>query len=101
MGFAGAGIAEQDDGVAGGDVAAGGEGGDRGGFDGGGSVEVEIGEAFDARELGFVDAAGSAAFGAGVDFGFEDLGEEPEVGRAWIVPRRRRRGRRRCARRAV
>jgi hypothetical protein len=65
VGLAGAGVAEQDDGVAGADVAAGSEGGDEGGFDGWGGVEVEVGEPFDAGELRVVDAAGSAAFGAG------------------------------------
>ena len=54
MGFAGAGVADEDDGIAGADVAAGGEGGDEGGLNGGGGVEVEVGESFDARELGVV-----------------------------------------------
>ena len=80
VGLAGAGVAEQNDRIAGADVAASGEGGDHSRFDGGGGVKVEVSEPFDAWELGVVDAAGSAAFGAGVDFGFEDLGEEPEVG---------------------
>ena len=47
-------------------------------------VEVELGEAFDAREAGFVDAALAAAFVAVVDLGGEDLGEEPEVGSCWV-----------------
>ena len=55
--FAGAGIAEQDDGFAGVEVVAGGERGDGCGVDGGVGVEVEIREAFVARETGFVDVA--------------------------------------------
>ena len=46
-------------------------------------VDVEVGEPFQARELGLVDAAGAAAFGAVVDLGGEDLGEEPQVGLAF------------------
>ena len=74
MRFAGARIAEQHDGVTGGDVAAGSECGDDGGFDGRSGVEVEVAEPFDAWEAGVVDAPRSSAFGAGVDFGFEEFG---------------------------
>ena len=54
-----------------------------GGRDAGDGVEVEVGEAFQAGELGFVDAAGAASFGAVVDLGGEDLGQEPQVGLAF------------------
>jgi hypothetical protein len=78
--FAGAAVAEEDDGFAGAGVAAGGELADEGGGDGGGDVEVELGESFEAGEVGFVDSAGAAVFGAFVDFSGEDFGQEPEVG---------------------
>ena len=57
MAFPGAGVAEQDDGLAGVEVAAGGQGGDGGRVDGRGGGQVEIGEAFDPREAGFADAS--------------------------------------------
>ena len=53
------------------------------GCDGGDGVEVEVGEPFEARELGFGDAAGPAPFAAVVDLGGEDLGEERQVGLAF------------------
>jgi hypothetical protein len=37
------------------------------GADGGNGVDVEVGEAFEAGELGFVDAPGAAPVGAVVD----------------------------------
>ena len=80
MRFAGAGITDQHDGFPGVQVAAGGQGSDGGRVDGRGGVQVEVGEAFDAREAGFVDAPGPAAFGAVVDYDGEGLGEEPQIG---------------------
>ena len=46
----------------------------------GDGVEVEVGESFEAREVGFGDAAGAASVGAVVDLGGEHLGEVAEVG---------------------
>ena len=46
----------------------------------GDGVEVEVRESFEPGELGFVDAAGAAPFGAVVDLGGQHLGEEREVG---------------------
>ena len=83
VGLAGAGVAEQHDGFAGVDVGAGGEVARVAGADGGGGVDVEVGEPFEAGEVGFVDAAGAAAFGAVVDLGGEDFGEVAEVGLAF------------------
>jgi len=80
MGFAGAGVAEEHDGVAGVEVAARGEGGDHGWGDVGCGGGVELGEAFDAGEAGFADAAGPAPFAAGVDLGGQDLGKIGQVG---------------------
>ena len=79
MALAGAGIAEQHDRITGLEVVAAGERGDGRGVDGGGGVEVEVGEAFDAREPCFVDASLAAPFGALIDFGGEDVGEEREI----------------------
>ena len=80
MAFPGAGIAEQDDRLAGVEVGAGGEGGDGGRVDAGGGGQVEVGQAFYAREPGFLDSAPAAVFGAGVDLGGEDLGQVGQVG---------------------
>ena len=80
VGLAGAGVAEQHDRFAGVDPGAGGEVAEGGRGDAGHGVEVEVGQPFDAGELGFGDAAGAAAVGAVVDFGGEDFGEEREVG---------------------
>lgn len=79
VGLAGAGVAEEHNGFAGVEVGARREGRDGGGVDRGRRVEVEVGEAFGAREVGFVDAALAAPFDAFVDLGGEDLGEEAEV----------------------
>ena len=57
----------QHDGVAGVEVAAGGERGDGRRVDRRGGVEVEVGESFDAWEAGFVNESATAAFGTVVD----------------------------------
>ena len=80
MGLAGAGVTDQHDGVAGVEVGAGGQRGDGRRVDRRGDVDVEVGEAFDAREAGFVDPSGAASFGAVVDLDGEGVGEESEVG---------------------
>ena len=72
-------VAEQHDRFAGVEVGARRERGDGGGVDGGGDGEVEVGEAFGAREAGFGDAALPPSFGSFVDLGGEDLGQEREV----------------------
>lgn len=77
--LSGSGVAEENDGVAGRDVVALGEGGDRCRVDSG-CVGVEIVEAFSSGEPGFFDPACPAAFVTGVDFVSEDLGEKPEMG---------------------
>src|ERR1035437_4322824 len=77
------GVAEQNDRLAGVHVPAGGEVPQRPSADGGCGVDVEVGEAFEAGKLGFVDAAGAASVGAVVDLGGEDLGQEPQVGLAF------------------
>jgi len=80
MRFAGAGVAEQHDGFAGVEVGAGCERRDRRRVHSRRGREVEVGEAFDAREPRFGDASLAASLGAFVDFGGEDLGKEGEVG---------------------
>jgi hypothetical protein len=52
----------------------------RRGADGAGGVDVEVREAFEAGELGVVDAPGAAPVGAVVDLGGQDLGEVSQVG---------------------
>ncbi|MEQ4210132.1 hypothetical protein [Actinopolymorpha sp. B9G3] len=79
MGLAGAGIAKQDHGLAGVDVGAGGQGGQLRGGDGRDGVEVELGKAFDARELRFADSPGASSFGTFVDLGCEYFGEKRQV----------------------
>ena len=80
MAFPGAGIAKQDNRVAGTDVVVGGESRDDRWFDGWCGVEIEISESFHAREFGVEDPSCAASIAAGIDFGFEDLGEKPEIG---------------------
>jgi len=55
----------------------------RRGPDGGDGVDVEVDEAFEAGELGLVDAPGTAPVGAVVDLSGQDLGQEPQVGLAF------------------
>jgi len=55
VGFAGAGVAEQDDGFAGIEVVPGGDLAEGGGLDGGDSVDGEVGEALEPGELSVVD----------------------------------------------
>jgi hypothetical protein len=43
-------------------------------------VDVEVREAFDPGELGFVDPSDPAPFAAVIDLSGQDLGEEPQVG---------------------
>jgi hypothetical protein len=62
------------------DPAAGGEGGDLGGADGGDGVGVEVGEPLEAGEPGFGDPAGAATAVPVVELGGENLGEVAEVG---------------------
>ena len=83
--LAGAGVAEQHDGFPGVEVVPGGELAEGGGLQGGDGVDVEVGEPFQAGELGVVDAAGPATFGAVVDLGGEDFGEVGQVGLAFPV----------------
>jgi len=78
--LAGAGVAEQNDRVAGFEVVAARERRDGRRVDGGCGVEIEVGESFDAGEACFVDPSLAAPFGALVDFSGEDLGEEREIG---------------------
>jgi hypothetical protein len=78
--FAGAGIAQQDDGLAGVHVGAGGQRGEGRGLDGGHRVDVELTQTFEPGELGFGDAAGASAFGPVVDLSSEDLRQEGEMG---------------------
>jgi hypothetical protein len=68
VGLAGAGVAEQDQGLAGVDPRPGGQRGE-GGRDAGDGVGVEVGQPLDAREARFGDAAGAAAAGAIIDLG--------------------------------
>jgi hypothetical protein len=60
VGFAGAAVAEPDQWLSGVDPRAGGEGGELG-CDAGDGVGVEVGEAFEAGEAGFADAAGATS----------------------------------------
>jgi hypothetical protein len=80
--LAGAGVAEQNQGLAGVDPRAGCEGGELG-RDTGDGVGVEVGQPLDAREAGFGDAAGAAAAQAVVGLGGEELGEVGQVGLAF------------------
>jgi len=80
VGLAGAGVAEQHDGLTAVDPAAGCERGEGGSVNAGGGGEVEAGEGFEAGEAGFLAAAVAAAGVARVDLGGLDLGEERSVG---------------------
>jgi hypothetical protein len=48
-------------------------------LDAGDGVDVELGQAFEAGELGLGDASGAAPFGAVIDLGGEHLGQEREM----------------------
>ena len=61
-------------------VVPGGELAEGSGLDGRDGVDVEVGESFQARELGVVDASGAASFGAVIDLGSQDFGEVAQVG---------------------
>jgi hypothetical protein len=67
--LAGAGAAEQHNRFTGVHVVPGGEVAERRRLDGGNGIDVEVGEPFQARELGVVDAAGVAAFCTVIDLG--------------------------------
>jgi len=79
------GVTEQHDWFAGVHVVTGGEVSQDGGCDAWDGVDVEVCQPFQSRELGVVDAAGTAPFGAVVDLGGEDLGGVAQVGLAFPV----------------
>jgi hypothetical protein len=82
VGFAGAGVTERDDRLAGVDPRAGCQGCELSG-DAGDDVGVEVGQPLEAGEAGFADAAGSAPAGPVVGFGGQDLGQKGQVGLAF------------------
>jgi len=79
MGLAGAGVAEQHDGFAGVHVVPGCELAECRWLDGRDGVDVEVGEPFQARELGVVKPAGAASFAAVVDLSGENLSQKGQV----------------------
>jgi hypothetical protein len=76
---AGAGVAEQDNWLAGVDPGAARDGGEGCG-DAGDDVGVEVSQPLDPREPRLGDAPGAAAAGAVVDLGGQDLGQVGQVG---------------------
>ena len=75
-------VAEQHDGLAPFDPLAALEGGEHGRVDGGGRLEVEVGEVLEPGEARLVDAALAAAGVAVLEFGAEQFGEVGEVAEA-------------------
>jgi hypothetical protein len=72
-------VTEQDDRVADVQIGAARQRGDRGGVHRGCCRQVEVGQALHARELRLVDSPLASPFGAVVDLGREDLGQEGQV----------------------
>ena len=85
MRLAGPGVTEQHDRFAGVEIVPGGEVAEGGGCDAGYGVDVEVRQPFQSGELRVVDASGTAAFGAIVDFGGQHFGEVAQVGVAFPV----------------